>query len=168
MVTAMPRSLVTFIVNQGVISAKPLNDQQTVQVVVDLPVQFAYRMINGELMIAQDEAFAYTDGGELQSTNLMRGQALGVTTRHLMRSAEVLSFATIVAQHFWLVDRIPTYIMQSISAGVAGVLDFRIVNNNAAAAAAGTLNFYASFFEYDIEQVQMFPPLIPTLTYSLA
>lgn len=173
MFTAIPRALITFVVNQATLSAKPTNDQQTVQVSFSLPVTFAYRMIDSQMMVrtggagSAGTAFDFNAGGELQITNAMRGQSLGVTTRHLLRSTGVFSFATITEQRFWAIDRNPSMILQAISAGVANVLDWRVVNNSAGATPAGTVNFLCTMYEYDIEQVQMYPPLVPVLTYSI-
>jgi len=173
MFTPIPRAIITFVVNQGVVSAKPTNDTQTVQVAADVPFQFAYRMIDSSLMIAQGAvggvpgAFQYTDGGELQITNAMRGQPLGTTTRHLLVGTNVHSFVTIVEQKFWRIERNPSLVVQSIASGVAAGLDWRVVNIDTVATAAGTLNFLCTMYEYDIEQVQMYPPLVPTLTYNI-
>lgn len=166
MLTAIPRALISLVVNAGVVSAKPLNDQQAVQVSTTLPTTFAYRMIDSQVMIAQDRAASFEAFGELQVTNALRGQPLGVTTRHLLRGGTGFSFATIVAQRFWLIDRNPTMVLQSLRTNVAPVLDWRMLNNDATAAAAGTLHFLATLYEYDIEQVQMFPPLVPVLTQN--
>ncbi len=171
MLTAMPRSLVSFVLSDqagGVISAKPLNDQQTIQLSVDLPIEFAYRMLACEVTIQQDVAFAYQFGGELQVTNAMRGQNLGVTTHHASAATtESFSISPIVQQTYWNFA-IPTFIMQSMSPGIAPVITARLVNNTAPAGLAGTINFLCRFLEYDIEQVQMFPPMVPAaLTYQV-
>jgi len=166
MVTAMPRALVYFVVNDGDVSAKPVNDQQAVQVLVNFPIAFAYRMIGCEMSIVQDEASAFGSGAEYQITNAMRGQELGVTTRHVMSGVAFNTFATITPGKQWIMSRPQSFILQSISAGVSCFIDFRVVNTTATAAAAGTIKFLGRFYEYDIEQVQMFPALLPTLVYQ--
>lgn len=168
MQTAIPRAIITLVVNAGVVDAKPINDQLTLQVSTVLPRQFAYRLIESEISVHGGGTGTYNDGGEWQVNNGLRGQPLGVTTRTSMFSLfDGLSFAPIVAQKFWKIERNPSYIIQSIAAGVSPVVDWRVMNNGAAATVAATCNFLATFYEYDIEQVQMFPPLIPTLVYSV-
>jgi len=170
MQTSMPRALVTFTLVGGTLDAKPINDQQTLNIGVNLPREFAYRMIDTETTIRQDVAFAWQFGGEMQITNAWRGEPLGLTTHHAcIATAESFSINPIVQQTHWIVSRPTTSILQSISPGVAAGITFRFVNNTAPAGVAGVVLFFCRFFEYDIEQVQMFPPLVPAaLTYSLS
>lgn len=168
MLTAIPRALVAFTLQAAVVAAKPVNDQINVQVAVNLPTSFAYRMISSVCSIKADTADDYEANANFRVTNAMRGQAAGQTNDHGMSSLLTQAFAPIVPERLYHVEPIPTYIMQSIAPLGAPVLDFRFSNVAAAAMAAGTLSFFAQFYEYDIEQVQMFPPLTPILTYSLA
>ena len=166
--TPMPRALVRFTVVNGVVPLKPVNDQQNVQVICDLPETFAYRMNDAIIAIRQDKADDWDSGAQLQVTNAMRGQELGQVNRHLMNGTLTVTFAAITNEQLWQLARIPTYIMQTNVPNVTPGVDFRFTNINAAAASAGVINFFCSFYEYDIEQVEMFPPLVPTLTYALA
>ncbi len=168
MQTAIPRAILTFTVVEAAVAVKPVNDQYTGQVIITLPTTFAYRMIESLWAIQQDESPNYQPDGICQINNAMRGQALGQSNVHPMGSVPTLTFATIGGERVWQLNRVPTYIIQSLRQNVAPGVDFRVVNVTAAAAAAGTTNFMCSFYEYDIEQVQMYPPLVPTLTYSLA
>lgn len=168
MFTALPRSIVHFNVINQTLSAKPLNDQQQVQVILNLPFEFAYRMVDAIMSLRQDVANNFNDSGQLEITNSLRGQPLGQVNRHVLRGTDTTTFTPFVADVLVVPDRVPTYIMQSVSPGISPGLDFRMINLQAAASAAGFINFFASFYEYDIEQVQMFPPLVPgALTYAL-
>ncbi len=167
MYTPMPRAIVTFLTNSAVVSAKPINDQQVVDIQVNLPLEFAYRMIDVDLRIRQDVAFAWQFGGELNVTSSVRGLS-GITFSHPMVATAETNSAGFVQQTHWNVSRIPTAIMQSPRSGIAPFLDFRVTNSTAPAGAAGTMNFFCRFYEFDIEQVQMFPPLVPgALTYQV-
>ena len=169
MFTAMPRALVQFHVITGTLSAKPVNDSQELQVIMDLPIEFAYRMVDGILTINQDVANDWENTGYLEVTNAIRGMPPGQVNRHLITATDTVRFSPAVAQQLSVVDKLPTYIMQSNRQGVAaGGPDWRMINLNAGVGAAGTIEFYATFFEYDIEQVQMFPVHFPTLTYARA
>jgi len=167
MQTSMPRAILSFTLVGGTLDAKPINDDQTLSVATNLPREFAYRMIDMELTVVQDVAFAWQFGGEMQITNAWRGEPLGLTTRHSMTATESNSFGFVQQTH-WVVQRQPTSILQSISPGVAAGITFRVTNATDPAGAAGTVLFFCRFFEYDIEQVQMFPPLVPAaLTYTI-
>ncbi len=168
MYTAMPRALVAFTLT-ATIPAKPVNDQQNVQVGVNLPTTFAYRMIVGNCSIKQDVAGDWDTNGVLRVTNAMRGQEpTGQTNEHVCNSQLTNSFAVITPVRLYRTLEVPTYIMQSIAVNAAPVVDFRYSNNDVAVGAAGTILFFAQFYEYDIEQVQAFPPLVPVLTYAIA
>jgi hypothetical protein len=164
--TPLPRALIVLTVNQGVVDAKPTDDDMNLQVTFTPPVEFAYRLIDSSLEVHGGGTANYNDGGELQITNAMRGQPLGVTTRHGLRGQDGLIFVQ-TAQKFWRLDATPSFIIQSISSGISPVMDWRVINGNATATLAATVNFLATLYEYDIEQVQMFPPLIPSLTYNV-
>lgn len=170
MITPMPRSIVTFGIDEAVLEEKPINDQQTVQVAVSLPVAFAYRMINSELSIVQQGGAGTYKTGELQITGGMRGKDVSFTTKHVMPKFDTSTFAPIAGAAMWNMAVVPSYIIQSVvGPGFAPIVDYRIVNTAAPAAVAGTLSFLATFYEYDIEQVQMFPALVPgALTRDLA
>jgi len=166
--TAMPRALLFFVLNAGVVPLKPLNDQQKVQFIMTLPTTFAYRMVYAAANIQSNKSDEWGTSGELQVTNAIRGQPLGVTTRHTVTSDDGTTFSTITGNRNYFMRQIPTFIMQSLRANVGAGADFRIGNDSASASTAGVANFLAYFFEYDIEQVQGFPPLIPQLTYATA
>jgi len=166
MFTPIPRSIVTYVVRGGALSAKPINDQQTAQYVVTHPVEFAYRLIESYVSITQDVAQDWEDGG-LVIVNGSRGTPLGTQVWYAMTGSPALSFSPVTERQFWHLRDRPTGVIQSLAKDVSPVVDFRIVNRTTPAAAAGFYNATSTWFEYDIEQVQMFPPLVPSLTYSL-
>lgn len=170
MVTAIPRAVVWFINNAGTLPAKPLNDQQKIQFTNLLPLQFAYRLINAGVNVQVQQSDDWNINGEVIISNSMRGQPLGVSTRHSMEGKVGSTFATITGNinYFFSPQTMPTFVVQSIRQNTQAGLDFRFGNDAAAAATAGVVNFFAYYYEYDIEQVQMFPPLVPALTYAIA
>lgn len=169
--TAQPRARLDFTVRDGVVPLKPINDDQNNQIVCLLPQTFAYRMISATCAIRQNSANDYDAFAQMQVTNAMRAHQLGLTVRHPMPSGISSSFSPVTPERIWFADSLqgmPTYIMQSIQVNVAAGVDFRFSNTIDPASGAGVINFFASFWEFDIEQVQMFPPLVPqALTYSL-
>jgi len=171
MFTAMPRALVNSTLELSAIPAKPINDQQNVQVICVLPTQFAYRMISANIMVEQDVANAWGPGAELQLTGGIRGELSSFTAHHPMITAtESFTFSTSVPQNHWTFPRgaLPTYIIQGFGPGFAPIIDFRMTNVSAPAGAAGSVSALVRWYEFDIEQVQMFPPLVPgALTYDV-
>jgi len=168
MQTAIPRALLAFTLSAS-IPAKPVNDQQNVQVAVQLPTTFAYRMVSAICTIKQDVADDWDTAGSLRVTNGMRGQAAtGQSNEHAIGSQLGSAFATSAPERYYRLDPQPTYIIQSIAVNAAPVVDFRFTNIAAAVGAAGNILFFCQLYEYDIEQVQRFPPLVPVLTYAIA
>ena len=164
----MPRALVNFTLpfNQA-ISAKPLNDQQEILVAIDLPVEFAYRMTAMNVAVVQDKAHSYRDRTYLEVTNAIRGLPGGNTQQWPLTNEEfdriptaVQAFAARFEYH-----AMPTDILQA-SSGLGAVITYKASNQTSAAAGAGTMNFLATFLEYDIEQAQRFPVHWPFMTYT--
>jgi len=167
MLTPLPRALVTLTAEDAVVDAKPTDDDLNLQFSFTPPLEFAYRLIDSSVEVHGGGTGSYNDGGELQITGAMRGHSVSLTTRHELRSlGDGLIFVT-TAQKFWRLTATPSFIIQSVQAGITPIMDWRVVNGNATATLAATANFLATFYEYDIEQVQMFPPLIPSLTYNV-
>lgn len=166
--TAIPRAVLNFGVANGVVSAKPINDQAILNVVISLPTQFAYRMIELTAWLTQDTAPDWGDQIYLEVVNAIRGLEQGLITRHVTAAVDFVAVPTPI--NAWAVDlRVPSYILQSITRPTSSpTITFKASNNSDPAAAAGVMSFYASFFEYDIEQVQMFPIHYPTLTLERA
>lgn len=161
MFTAEPRAIVNFNVFNGTLSAKPLSDQQNIVVLVDLPLAFAYRMIELNCSISQDVADDWDRGVFLEVTNAIRSLEPGSVERHPGTNTSLVRRNV---TGVWAIDfPVPRYIMQALRPNVAAAMSFEAGNQNAAAGSAGVINFYASFLEYEIEQVQMYPVHFPWL-----
>ncbi len=168
--TAIPRAIVTFAILNGVISIKPLDDEQELIIGISLDGNFAYRWIDLMWTLDQDVAFDWNTRGYLELTNAIRNLELGMTLRHVV----VLDDVTIVpggAERIMArtgVDPVPgmRYIIQTPAAHPTStpIITFKATNQSAAAGVAGTTNFYASFYEYDIEQVEMYQMHYASLT----
>lgn len=165
MFTAMPRALFSFETLAGVVSAKPINDQQVLLMSMNLPTEFAYRMVELNISVLQDVATSWETVGHLEVTNGIRGSAQGLVTRHPVPIAGLPRRAVM---NMFLADMRPPpgYVIQATRPGVAPVMTFETTNVTDPAGAAGTVNFFASFMEYELEQVQIYPVHSPTLTYG--
>ncbi len=162
-VTAIPRAIVTFEVNAGVISAKPLDDTAELIIGMSVDFSFAYRWIDLMWSLDVDAAFDWNNRAYLEITNAIRNLG-NFTLRHVVVCDDVTVVPgpseRIIARTG--VDPVPgmRYIMQVIPGSAAGagpIITFKASNETAAASLAGTTNFYASMYEYDIEQVETFP-----------
>lgn len=163
--TAMPRSIINFQITNGTLDAKPINDQQELNISVVLPTEFAYRLVALNGFLVQSRAHVWRDRAYLEITNGPRGLALGATQEwpaQLERVNKIPTFVT--ANCFRLLD-IPTDILQS-DKSVAPTIVFKASNVDTVAAGAGTVSFLVTFLEYDIEQAQRFMLHWPVLTYS--
>ncbi len=164
--TSQPRALVQFHIDTVALDAKPINDDQLLIVSVNLPFQFAYRLVDLNLVIIQDVATSWTDVPFIEATNGIRGLPLGNDQRWpLTLQDSTLTGVpggafnmTVSAAH----SPLPQVLFQSIAAGVSPVITVKATNQNTPAGAAGTVDFYMSFLEFEIEQAwnaSMFWPL---------
>ncbi len=169
MFTAIPRAIVTFHILNGVIDAKPVNDQQELIIGLSVDSAFAYRWIDLAFHLSQDVAHDWNARGYLELTNAIRNLEPGMTQNHVVVFDDVVVVpgATERLTARTGVDPVVRYIIQvppSSAVGSAPIITFKASNETAAVGAAGTCNFYASFYEYDIEQVEMYPTHYAQLT----
>lgn len=171
--TSMPRAIVTFSILNGVISIKPLNDTQELIISVTLPGNLAYRFLDLAWSLIQDEANSWRTVAYMELTNAIRGLEVGATQRHPIVINDTTRIPTPV--EMWMADSrssqpagLPRYVIQTNPRGSPGspVITFKAMNDTAAAAVAGTTNFYCSFMEFEIEQAELYPLHWPSLTYE--
>ncbi len=168
--TGMPRAIVNYSVIQGAVSAKPDADQQELTVSCVFQTTFAYRYADLHAAVVQDVANAWEPRAYLEIVNAIRNIAPGSVQRHVY----VLEDLTIVpgAGEGWTARvaaeaNTPRYVIQTLPGSQAApVVTFKASNQATAVGAAGTLDFVASFFEYDIEQVERFPIHWPATTWA--
>ncbi len=169
-ITAMPRAIVSFVINAGVISAKPTNDQAELIIGMSIDQSFAYRWVDMMWTLDTDNAFDWNNRAYLEITNAIRNLG-NFTLRHVVVCDDVFivpgAAERIMARTG--VDPVPgmRYIIQVLPGAAAGsgpIITFKASNQTAAAGLAGTTNFYASLLEYDIEQVERYPVHNPLLT----
>ncbi len=164
--TAMPRSLVNFDILNGVLAAKPVNDQQELIISFALPTEFAYRMLSLVVSLIQDVAHDWRNRSYLEVTNGIRGLQIGATSRYAMSNESLDRIPTISEMFLARFQRAPPGDVFQARDGVAPVITFKASNQTAAVGAAGTVNCLATFLEYDIEQAQRFPIHWPALIYN--
>ncbi len=166
--TAMPRAIVNFDLLDGVISAKPVDDQQELIISMTLDPAFAYRFLELTVALTQNVAQNWQRFGYLELTNAIRNLVAGATQRHLIQN-EVL---TQVPQggnqwitHHQAPGNMPRYVVQATAQQSAPVITFKATDQAAAVATAGVVKFHCAWMEFDIEQAERFPIHWPALTY---
>lgn len=165
--TAIPRAIVNFFLNATAVAAKPVNDQEELLVRCTLDPTFAYRLVDMSVSLIQDVAHDWSNRAWIEVAAGIRK----LPTSQVNRSAVVLdSVFDNSSSEMWIAAadkearRLPTYVIQ----GVGGTLlfDFKASNQTAAAGAAGTIDAFFTFFEYEIEQAEYYALHSPVLTYS--
>lgn len=165
--TAIPRSIVNFFLNQTAVAAKPVNDQEELLVRCPLDPTFAYRLVDFSVSLIQDVAHDWETRGWIEVSGAIRGVPDSTVARHSVVLDDIFDNSS---SEMWIAaadkesQRLPSYIIQD----VGGVLlfDFKASNQTAAAGAAGTIDAYMTFFEYEIEQAQYFALHMAPLVYS--
>lgn len=162
--TAIPRAIVNFNILNGVIDAKPLNDTEELIIGIGLDGNFAYRWVDLNFSLIQDAANDWLNRAYIEVTNGIRNLEASATQRHvvtlddLTRIPVPTEMVAARAPAGQSVSDLPRYVIQTNPPGSTSspVITFKATNNTAAAALAGTCNFFASFYEYDIEQAEAF------------
>ncbi len=166
--SAVPRGLRGFTVNSGTLDAKPVDDTQTLELTATLPANFAYVFAELSIQINQNQAANWIRQYSLNLQNWYQGfvglsqtWVFGLTTHPL---GGVLSPGG-PDQGIPSVG-IPKAPMWA-PAGTSGILiSIQARNTNATVAAAGTINSYINFWEFDLEQVRKYPINTPLPTHA--
>ncbi len=167
--SALPRAIVNYTIQDGAISAKPVNDTQELEIECILDPTFAYRLVDVTVDLVQDVANNWTNRPYLELTNLIRNLPVGQRQRHPLALEDTTRVPTPV--EMWIAiggrqDRLPTYILQSVLAGFGPEFDFHATNQNVAVGAAGVLNCLFTFYEYEIEQAEYIALHYAAMTYA--
>ncbi len=155
--SAIPRGLQSFVVASGTLDAKPVNDDQVLSLTAILPPNFGYVFADFALQINQDRAL---DWDNFASLNL----------QNFYRSAVVLSVALQMTVSLdFPVTGLNGDVRSSAekpsafgfpiigTQGTSGVqISITAANDNNTAAAAGTVNSYVSFWQFDLEQLRKY------------
>ncbi len=170
--TAMPRAIVNYNILNGVISAKPATDQQELTISFLLDPTFAYKMVDMSISLSQDTAQDWSPRGYFEFTNAIRNLEQGATERHVVVIEDLIQIPG--GTEMWIarvaaIHNLPRYVIQvppGAATGTSPVTTFKANNQNTNVATAGTVNFYLTFFEYEIEQAEQFPLHWPMQVYE--
>ena len=163
--TPVPRAIVQFNLLNGVLDAKPVNDTLELVVSAGLELRAAYRFLDFSMSVIADAANDFRAIGYMQTINAIRGVEAGGVTRHPFSVSDTTlrdnSLDEIALARFVSVNDSPRFVFQAVRPGIAPTVTWNMINLTAAACLAGTVDFYCSFLEYDIEQVEHFPLHFP-------
>ncbi len=170
--SAVPRGLRGFVVNLGVLDAKPVSDQQLLTLTATLPSSFGYVLSEIHLSIAQDEAGNWNDGYTLNLQNWYQGQLAMPCTWNLPWTDGLVTPASgppAVEKNssaITVMDSLPKGPMWS-PRGTSGILiSIQAQNQDGDVAAVGQVNAYITFWEFDLEQIRKYPINSPLPTHS--
>lgn len=164
--TAIPRGLRGFVVETGALAAKPVGDTQTLNLSATLPGNFAYVFAEIALTVRQDVMLNWSSEYSLNLQNFYQGGHLGLAMNYQFDFTPfgLLTDGRGVGHN--AIDQTPRSPMWA-PRGTSGILiDISAFNPNGDVGAAGTVNAYISFWEFDLEQVRKFPINSPIPTHS--
>ncbi len=165
---AVPRGFVHFALDGVALDAKPINDDQHLRISGVLPAGFAYQFMQLGMTIEQDVAASWNAKAIMRLVNWTPNAAHGA---HLVFQLEDgFEFADAGAVS-------PVTVLRGLHAAGAWPLghqvifsvakaaisfSFLAVNESDPAGAAGTVDFFASFLEFDLTQATRFGIQTPT------
>lgn len=150
--TSAPRGEIVFAnVGDTVITASGAGDTQTLTIICRLPIGFAYGLSQIFISIgAVSNTWNDEITGHLANQDTLRtyNALFGGFTRGITENAKLYNFPTLPKQ----------LISQATPSGSQSERPFMLINclNETEQQAVGTLNFYARFFVYDINQYHHF------------
>ncbi len=165
--SAIPRALQSFVVAATEMDAKPLNDDYIINLTATLPPNFGYVMNSAAMMIDVDRAADFRPDVLFNLQNFYRAPidvsvALSMTWRQPapISGLPTTNRSTEVSQPW------PSYPMEA-PRGVSGILvSMTMTNDNNTAMAAGVVNAYVSFWQFDLEQLRKYPINSPSPVHS--
>lgn len=165
--TAIPRAIVNHFLAATAVTAKPINDQEELLIRCTLDPKFAYRLVDMSVSLIQDVAHAWETRAWIEVVAGVKN----LPTSQVNRSSVVLDDVfDNSSSPMWIASadkearRLPSYIIQNV--GGTLLFDFKASNQAAPAGAAGTIDAFFTFFEYEIEQAEFYALHSPMLTYS--
>ncbi len=140
-----------------VLALKPINDTLLLTVSWTLPPNFGYILNEMYLNIIVDKAFEWRDTGQYrlsQASSATAGASYRVPIEFALASNAAAG--TTLRMTRIRAGELPRTPIVTQQVGTTAVMAF--TNENANAEAAGTVDAIISYWEYDLEQLQNYPP----------
>ncbi len=157
----IPRGFLHFSLENGTLDEKPVNDQQHLRISGVLPAGFAYQFVQVGMTITQDRAVDWTNRSVMRLVNWTPGAPHGAHMTFGLEFANEFGDAAAVTPVRVVrgMGESRTIIGQQIlfQPGRDAIsFSMLAVNEIATVAAAGTVDFIASFLEFDLSQAVRF------------
>lgn len=164
-VTSVPRGLVRFHASEA-LDAKPINDILNLTITCSLPDNFAYVISHLSFEIAVNKATDFNATCRFRIFNGLPNVAIGNNQAAVFNMSNYDDGAVTDGRRILdfslggVRDWYPTPIVKTQGAiGHSGILQY--TDDVATAAAAGTLEFSLSFYQYDLTQAVRYPLNFP-------
>ncbi len=164
--TAIPRGLQSFTINTQSLDAKPINDIHLLSCTATLPPNFGYVFSEVALQISQDVADAWDPAFLLNLQTFY--WAPEAVSNGLSISAMLPSLASGFGTVRCFAGRTGAFAFPLIGTpGTSGIaINLQATNQAAPAGAAGVVDAYINFWQFDLEQIRKFPINSPVPTSS--
>jgi len=165
--SAIPRGLLSGIVNAGTLDAKPVNDDQTLTCTMTLPPNFGYVMADSQLTVNQNRAGDWRDFCTLRLNNFYRGAPANVDAfdiNYVQGFIDIGLFST--ARAMSVINPWPSFPILAVRVESPTIVVLSAHNAQDAVATAGTVDAFVSFWQFDLEQIRKFPINSPIPTHS--
>ncbi len=156
---AIPRAFIHFTLDGATLDAKPINDDQHLRISGVLAPGFAYQLVQIGMTIEQDVSSAWIARCIMRLVNWTPNAQHGAHMVFALQDANEFADASAVSPVTVLGGLAGSGIgRQIIFNPQGGAISFSMlaVNETDPAGAAGTIDFIASFFEYDLTQATRF------------
>ncbi len=165
--SAIPRGLLSGIVNAGVLDAKPVNDDQSLTCTMTLPVNFGYVMADCQLSVNQNRAFDWDAIANLRLNNFYRGAPPNVDAFDINYRQELLVIGlNSTTRCMSVVQPWPTFPILAVRTESPAIVVLSANNGNDTVTTAGTVDAFVSFWQFDLEQIRKYPINSPIPTHS--
>ena len=160
---AIPRGFVHFALDGVELDAKPINDDQHLRISGVLPAGFAYQFMQIGMTIEQDVAASWNVRPIMRMVNWTPNVSAGVHLVFALESsfefadAGAVSAVEVMRGSIGMAGSFPLGHQIVFSVARAAIsFSLLAVNESDPAGAAGTIDFLASFLEYDLTQATRF------------
>lgn len=157
--SAIPRGLYSLVIANAVLDAKPVNDDALLVIPATLPRNYAYVFQDMAWSMVQGRASDWHDRCQINLQTFFRGNRdlqmhwmVGSETTGQNNNTRVLVHSDGTGG-FKPMPRFP--LLDEDGAGVQ--FTFHAWDNADTVSTAGTFDFYASFWQFDLEQIRKYP-----------
>jgi len=155
--STIPRGLQSLTIDGQTLDAKPVNDIQLLTLTATLPPNFGYVFADMMLSISQDVADDWDPAFAFNMQNFYIGPVPLVIGLSATYNAASTSGGFGTVRSAAKIDGDFSFPFYGIPTTSGAQINLQATNQAAAVGAAGTVNAYLSFWQFDLEQIRKFP-----------